>query len=211
MGAAGLFVIMAMTDGQWPRAIEPVSTSDAVDITRCTSSVGFVETTRPYDFFGARASEAGNSLRQRLLVINDHEGRQRRFTGQTDWHIEWRPCYEAVQNGCRIGGVVSQVHVTYTLPRWADRASAPPGLRDRWDRYIAGLTAHEKGHGAVAVEVARHIERELVGLHDNESCNAVSLRAAAKVEAVMQRGEDMQRAYDRMTGHGSDQGAVFPF
>ena len=202
---------MTFTDSEWSRALDGPQLPATIAVTRCSSHVTLNEQVKPYSFFGARADDAGQSLRQRLLVTTDFDGRPRRFTGQTDWHIEWRACYEAVRNGCRIGGIVSTVHVAYTLPRWADRDSAPTALRDRWDRYIGGLTNHEKGHGAIALKVAGLIDTDLVGLVDGDSCASLNARAQSMVEQAMQRGEQMQREYDRMTSHGSAQGAVFPF
>ncbi len=178
---------------------------------RCTSEARLSESVNHYDFFGARADAAGSSLRQRLLVSTDYQGREKRFTGQTDWHIEWRACFEPAGLTCRIGGVSSVVKVTYTLPRWVDRPNAPPGWRDRWDRYITSLAAHEKGHGAIALEVARLIEQALVGLENNEGCEALNLASSRVVDEVMSRGEALQRDYDRVTAHGSTQGARFPF
>ena len=55
------------------------------------------------------------------------------------------------------------------------------------------------------------IDEALVGLVDNDSCDALTAEAARRVEGVMQRGENLQREYDRSTGHGSTQGAQFPF
>jgi predicted secreted Zn-dependent protease len=199
-----------MTDREWTNpgmpAEPPVSLGQL-----CTSEAKLSESVKYYDFFGTRADSAGTSLRQRLLVSTDYQGRENRFTGQTDWHIEWRSCFEPVGTSCRIAGVTSVVNVTYTLPRWADRRSAPPGVRDRWDRYITSLAAHEKGHGAIALEVARMIERSLVGLHSEEGCEALNVRSAGIVDDVMTHGEALQREYDRVTAHGSTQGARFPF
>lgn len=209
--AVGLLAFLSFSDGEWGRMFDRTDVASSVDVSRCTSHAGFVEQVRTYDFFGSRAPDASQSLRQRLLVSNDHEGRSKRFTGQTDWHIEWRACFEARGFGCRIGGVVSTVNVTYTLPRWADRETAPPHLRDKWDRYIASLAAHEKGHGAISYQVAGLIDQALVGLVDTHSCDALSSVAGQVVEQVMQRGEALQRDYDRATGHGSTQGAQFPF
>ena len=204
-------MVLALSDSDWGRLIERPNPAAAVEAARCTSQASLVEKVAGYEFFGARAADAGHSLRQRLLVSSDYAGRQKRFTGQTDWHIEWRACLEAHGKGCRVSGVVSTVNVTYTLPRWADREAAPPHLRERWDRYITSLAAHEKGHGTIAHHVADMIDEALVGLVDDDSCDALTAEAARRVEGVMQRGEDLQREYDRATGHGSTQGAQFPF
>lgn len=219
LSAVGLLVLLAHSEGEWRQLLErPVrvaafgqSIGEAIDVGRCSSNARLVETVNTYDFYGSREADAAQSLRQRLIVTSDYSGQKKRFTGQAEWHIEWRPCFEARGNGCRIGGVASTVNVTYTLPRWADRDGAPGQLRGRWDRYMASLAEHEKGHGRIALEVAKIIEDELVGLGNTESCNAVNTDAARLVDLIMQRGEAMQREYDRATGHGSLQGAQFPF
>lgn len=211
LSAVGLVTLLALSDGEWARVARLETEAPTPRPGICTSHSNVVENARHYEFFGSREADAGSSLRQRLLVTTDYQGRQRRFTGQTDWHIEWRACFEPSGGRCRIGGVTTTVHVTYTLPRWADRDEAPPQLRDRWDRYVTSLAAHEKGHGAIASEVARLIEAALVGRDDENGCETLNVQSTAIVEDVMQRGEAMQREYDRVTAHGGRQGALFPF
>ncbi len=208
--AVGLAALVAMTDSEWVSAFNAPEAPARLEVQRCRSKTSLVENVRQYDFFGAQETDAGTSLRQRLLVTSDFQGRQKRFTGQTDWHIEWRACFEQDGPACRVGAVIATVHVTYTLPRWADRDAAPQPLRERWDRYLGSLATHEKGHGAIAHDVAQLIDQTLVGRAE-DSCDALNLRATTLVEEVMRRGETMQRDYDRATAHGSKQGAVFPF
>lgn len=211
MGAVGALTFLAVAD------LDPVRQADAAPVPkrieppRCTSSTTLDEKISTYDFFGAQASEADRSLRQRLLVSQDFSGQTKRFAGQADWYIEWSTCVQPVAAGCRIEGVTATVHVTYTLPHWADRDGASPALRARWDRYSTSLLTHEKGHGAVALQVGRLLEADLLGLEDLGSCDLLRTETAARVEAVMRRGEAMQNEYDRWTEHGSTQGAVFPF
>jgi len=211
LSAIGLIVLLSLAESNRISPTMPVEMSPERPPRLCASGINLVENVRNYEFFGIRAEAASTSLRQRLLVSMDYEGRERRFTGQTDWHIEWRACFEQEATRCRIGGVTSTVNVTYTLPKWADRDAAPARLRDRWDRYIAGLTVHEKGHGTVAHDVARDIEAELVGMVSTEGCDALNSASVRVVDEVMNRGETRQREYDRATFHGSTQGAQFPF
>lgn len=210
-GAVGIVALLALTEADWGRAVERTSADGQHGVGRCVSDVRLVETVKTYEFFGARADAASRSLRQRLLVTSDYEGREKRFTGQTDWHIEWRACFETRIGRCRISGVVSSVNVTYTLPEWVDRRFASPDLRARWDRYIASLAEHEKGHGRVAAHVAKLIDEAIVGMESTAGCEALGQDAARVVDEVMQRGEALQRYYDRTTSHGSAQGAEFPF
>lgn len=176
----------------------------------CTSSVKLAERTRNYDFFGARPSDANEDFRARLLSASDHTGRVQRFAGQADWNIEWQTCLERQPGRCRIAGIELTVNVLYTLPRWADRDGSTQETRERWDRYAQNLAAHERGHGEIALQVARMIETDLVGV-GADTCAALDLEAASRIRGMMRQGEAMQNAYDRATQHGVTQGASFPF
>ncbi len=277
--AVGIVVALALSDAGLRKPVALDAQAPIPQVPTCVSKSNLFEKVVTYEFFGAHAEAAGHSLRQRLLVTHDYSGQRRAFTGQTDWHIEWRACLESVPLeqiatawqresreaarkikdlehasdsvgkesaleqaaiarehvsreaareisglehsfnsarkegavGCRIGGIVSSVHVTYTLPRWADRNAAPLRLRERWDRYIESLAAHERGHGAIAQRVADLIQEALVGRISGSGCDSLTAEAGSVVEEIMLRGETMQREYDRATGHGSAQGARFPF
>lgn len=176
----------------------------------CTSTVKLAERTRHYDFFGARPADANQDLRARLLSASDHAGRVQRFAGQADWNIEWQTCLERQPGQCRIAGIELTVNVLYTLPRWADRDFSTRETRARWDRYARNLAEHERGHGEIALQVARMIEADLVG-QSAETCAALDVEASRRIAGLMRQGEAMQNAYDRATQHGITQGASFPF
>jgi predicted secreted Zn-dependent protease len=207
---ASLFLLAFAPAGSQP-SIEKVSANNGIEIVRCRSHARLNERVNQYPFFGARTEEASRSLRDALLISTDFAGRKKRFAGQADWNIEWRPCMEPFGAGCRIGGVESVVNVTYTLPRWVDLARGEAPMRGRWQKYAESLYQHEKGHGRIALEVANLIESQIVGLTDAADCGAVNAEAARRVEQAMRAGEAMQNAYDQETGHGIAQGAVFPF
>ena len=140
-------------------------------------------------------------------------GREKRFTGQTDWHIEWRACFEHERHGAAGSAASPPPSTSPTRCRsWADRDAAPAHLRERWDRYIVKLTAHEKGHGEIARR-GRPVDRGGARRphRSTSGCDTLNADAAAIVDEVMQRGEALQREYDRTTGHGTTQGAHFPF
>jgi predicted secreted Zn-dependent protease len=205
------FFLLAFAPADNQPSIEKVSANAGIEIVRCRSHARLSERFNHYPFFGARTEEAGRSLRNALLISTDFAGRQKRFAGQADWNIEWRPCLEPFGAGCRIGGVESVVNVTYTLPRWVDLARGEAPMRGKWRKYAESLYQHEKGHGQIALEVAHVIESQLVGLTDAADCGVVNAEAARRVEQAMRAGEAMQNAYDQETGHGTAQGAVFPF
>ncbi len=216
-GALSLLSLLALTNGSWSRLTDdgwylPDRFRANTDIVnRCASPTKLVEQIKHYEFVGADAREADRAFRRALLFSVDYSGQRRRFAGRTDWHIEWQPCHEPIGTGCRITGVALTAHATYTLPRWANRDLTNKRLSARWDRYIKSLYEHERGHGRIALRVANHIERDLVGLANFSDCSALQIEAAQRVATVMRQGEAMQNAYDRTTGHGTKQGAVFPF
>ncbi|MGE0626443.1 MAG: DUF922 domain-containing protein [Hyphomicrobiaceae bacterium] len=210
-GALGALAIVSVSDAGFNHMFGLGPEAGTSRAPACTSNVELIETVRYYDFFGSQRAEADRSLRRRLLVSHDFAGRVKRFAGQADWNIEWRTCLEPFGAGCRVSGLVATVRVGYTLPRWADRASASDQIGSRWDSYATNLLAHERGHGRIALETAHLIQEGVVGLQDAQNCDAVSTEATNVVNEAMRRGEVMQNEYDRVTGHGRRQGAVFPF
>jgi predicted secreted Zn-dependent protease len=210
-GGVATFLLLAFAPADGKPLVEKVAAHSGIEIVRCRSQARLNEHVNQYPFFGVRKEEAGQSFRKALLVSTDYAGRKKRFAGQADWNIEWRPCLEPFGAGCRIGGVDSVVNVTYTLPRWADLARGEKPMRGRWQKYAESLYQHEKGHGRIALQVAHIIEAQLVGLMDAGDCSVVNAEAARRVEAAMRTGEALQNAYDQETGHGIAQGAVFPF
>ena len=211
--AVAVLAVLSVSNLEFGRLVQPFAHGSGHPGPEdyCVPGSHLVEKFHYYEFFGAGAKEADRSFRQRLLVNQDFTGRTKRFAGQATWHIDWQPCLQPMGMLCRIGGVSSNVHVTYTLPGWVDRAIAGHRIGTRWDSYGTNLLAHEKGHGRIALKVAHMIEREVTGLVDLRGCEAVKAEAARIVTRIMREGEAMQNDYDRVTGHGNLQGARFPF
>jgi predicted secreted Zn-dependent protease len=104
------------------------------------------------------------------------------FWGYAEWRVNW-------SSTCNVN-----LRITYTYPRWANREKASPKLRARWDRFIANLITHEKGHGTHGRNAAAEI--------DKTAC-------AKDPVGIAKRWSNQDVIYDRKTNHGETQGAVF--
>jgi predicted secreted Zn-dependent protease len=104
------------------------------------------------------------------------------FWGYAEWRVNWSA-------KCLVN-----LRITYTIPRWADRDKASPKLRARWDRFIANLITHEKGHGTNGRNAAAEI--------DKTAC-------AKDPVGIAKRWSHQDVIYDEKTNHGATQGAVF--
>jgi predicted secreted Zn-dependent protease len=134
----------------------------------------------------------------------------RRFDGYTRWNVSWRYTFKSGGGQCTIDRVTTEVKVTTTLPRWADEARADNPLRDQWRRYLAALTQHEDGHAQNGLGAARDIDAGIARLPAEPNCGAMGERANAAGQAVLRQYNQRDLDYDRETGHGRSQGAVFP-
>ncbi len=159
-----------------------------------------------YDVRGATAAQ----LRTEMSARGPVGPGGGRFDGYTRWYVSWRYAFRSGNSQCAIDRVTTDVKVTTTLPRWADEARADGALRDQWRRYLAALTQHEDGHAQNGLGAARDIDAAIARLPAESNCDAMSARANAAGQAILRQYNQRDLDYDRDTGHGRSQGAVFP-
>ncbi|MBN1421220.1 MAG: DUF922 domain-containing protein, partial [Planctomycetes bacterium] len=110
------------------------------------------------------------------------------------------------------------VETEILLPRWTNRDRACPAAQREWDRFIAGLRAHETGHhdeAKKALEAAKPRAGATSGASDCSQDIAGS-QASVGIEGPFQAESDRLLAaidaaadpYDERTEHGAKQGAV---
>lgn len=126
----------------------------------------------------------------------------------TTWRVEWY--YSLAHDGraCRLEDTRVSVDITYTMPRWLDRAGARRRLINYWDEFEQSLWTHERGHGDIGVEVAREVDAALGRFGARATCEALQQDANARASAVIENST-RDRDYDARTGHGRTQGAYF--
>lgn len=157
-----------------------------------------------YEVSGKSRAAIAAALRQHGPRI---QGTQ--FFGLTEWKVsaEYRPTERAA--GCGIDDLTVHVAVQTHLPRWTPAAGAPADLDRAWDRFVTALDEHEHGHRALAEEAADAIRQRLATVR-TPACDQLDPVAHQEMIGVMKEYESRNIAYDRATGHGRTQGAVWP-
>jgi len=149
--------------------------------------------TRTYDITGTTG--AG------LVVAMDRRGPKHGFMtraiAQTAYTVDWDFDVSHSNGACQLRQANGTLNLTYTFPHVA--STATPALQRRWDRFFAGVRAHEESHGRIAREMMRTTERSIAGLRvaNDPSCYKTRREAQLRIKAVYAEYEAKQIAFDR--------------
>jgi predicted secreted Zn-dependent protease len=119
----------------------------------------------------------------------------------TAWRLRW-DVPGSLEGKCQPDKAVVTLDVTVGLPRLANSETVPPAVLQRWQRYIAAVTAHEANHVRIANAGRKAV---LHAIHESDC--AAGPQAAEDAMAAMDRRND---EYDRVTRNGWTEGAHFP-
>lgn len=126
------------------------------------------------------------------------------------WYVSWRYEYYTNSGRCALEYIDVSVEIEYTLPKWVTQFMGGKETRIKWLKYIDALKKHEHGHGDIGISAANDIEKALLRLGSNPSCRALGEEANAIGYRILDNYGKREVEYDRSTGHGRTQGAVFP-
>lgn len=116
----------------------------------------------------------------------------------TTFDLKWSRDYREEAGGCRLASVRPWLTIIY---RWPE---APPGLEPqvaaRWQRFIEGIRAHERVHGAMIVEMVKKIEAFSTGLAaDNDpGCHKVRATLQKRLGELSAEQREKSRDFDRV-------------
>jgi predicted secreted Zn-dependent protease len=158
----------------------------------------------------AIAGQTAAELRAAMNRRGPLDASRERFDAVTNWWINWYYRYGRSGTRCTIASADVRVRIVFTLPRWRPGPGAAPALVRKWNRYLQALRRHENGHSGHAVVEGKRILTGLRRLAPRPSCAQLGAAADALGHAEIRRGNAWDVAYDRRTGHGATQGAVFP-
>ena len=102
-----------------------------------------------------------------------------------------------------------EVQVTVVMPVWTDVFSAPPADRAEWTRYIGVLASHEAIHERIDVDAAEELAAALTRLPRSPTCEEIDAAVVTAKDAAFRRMDARNLEFDRATGHGATQSAVF--
>jgi len=132
------------------------------------------------------------------------------YDGFTSWYVKWRYEYYYKNGYCSLEAVDVSVDVEYTLPRWVLKPLGNQKTWINWNRYSDALKKHEDGHRDFGIEAARKIEAALLSIGSRPRCDTLGDDASAIAYRILDDFRKKEVEYDRKTGHGRTQGAVFP-
>ena len=121
-----------------------------------------------------------------------------RAIAHTNFKLTWTRDYQARAGACVLASARPKLIITYTLP--SPSAPLPPTVQKNWEVFIAGVSAHEKVHGADIVDMVRKIEAATVGLSvaDDPKCSKIRIEMTRRLSELSQAQRQASRDFDRV-------------
>lgn len=87
--------------------------------------------------------------------------------------------------------------ITYRLPKPSQKL--PAATQKLWEKFSAGVSAHEKVHGEFIVEMVKAIEAATVGLSvpGDPECKKIRTEMTKRLSALSQAQRQKSRDFDR--------------
>ena len=108
--------------------------------------------------------------------------------------------YTESRGYCRVSEAAVTVRAKVILPRWRQRGRAEQDVRTVWDTLSSDIKRHEEGHVVIAKNHARELERALLALRRQRTCEAVAVEARAMAARILERHDRAQDEFDRIEG-----------
>jgi predicted secreted Zn-dependent protease len=159
-----------------------------------------------YDVMGGSVGELLGSLKEMGRAATQTDSNFARTTWTVTWTGEWAP--PPGDTLCAVTASSVRLESRMALPRWRPAPGAPAGLATDWASFVRRLTGHENGHLVTAVAAARGVDEQLKRLRGG--CATMEAAARATIDSVVASFRVVDEDYDRRTGFGAQQGAVWP-
>jgi predicted secreted Zn-dependent protease len=124
---------------------------------------------------------------------------QTRAIAHTTFDLKWSRKYEPMQDGsCRLTTARPHLTIIYRLPKPSSKL--PPDTQKLWDRFIDGITAHERVHGEHILDMVRKIEAFSVGftVPDDSGCKKIRQELTKRLSELSQEQRATSRDFDRI-------------
>ncbi len=154
-----------------------------------------VETVKTYAIAGTSGAELYESIGERGPLL----GPKVRAIAHTDFKLTWTRKYEPQPDGaCTITVNIPRLIITYTLPK--PSAQLPASTRRSWQRFIAGVEAHERVHGGYIKDMVKEIEAMSVGFSvpDDPKCNKIRAELTKRLGEISKRERQRNSDFDKV-------------
>jgi len=127
----------------------------------------------------------------------------------SQWRWSFRYMTRPQGGRCRLSEATVLLRSRIVLPEWTNVSTAPRQIARGWRPFLDALRRHEEGHRNRAKAQGVFLWQSLLGL-EAADCDALQVLVKNIADRVIAEGREAQVAYDRDTGHGVTQGAVWP-
>lgn len=160
-----------------------------------------VEKIEPYAVSGQSGAELYRSIGE-----NGPKLGIARAIAYTNFKLTWGVRdYKPSGEDCVLTAGRPKLIITYTLPK--PSGPLPPAVQKNWDTFIAGVSAHEKVHGASMVQMVHDIEAVTDGLTlaDDPKCSKTRAEVVRRLDAISKTRVQASRDFDRVEfGNGGN-------
>lgn len=153
------------------------------------------EIIKTYAIAGNSGAELYDSIGERGPLL----GPKVRAIAHTDFKLTWTRKYEPQPAGaCTITVNIPKVIITYTLPKAP--AQLPAQTRKSWQRFIAGVEAHERVHGGYVKDMVKEIEAMSVGFSvpDDPKCSKIRVELTKRLGEISKKERQRNVDFDKV-------------
>ncbi len=155
-----------------------------------------VEKVETYAISGQSGEQLYRSIGENGPLIR---GAKTRTIAYTNFKLTWGVRdYKPRGKDCVLTAARPKLIITYTLP--SPSAPLPPAVQKNWEVFIAGVSAHEKVHGASIVQMVHDIEVATDGLTvaDDPKCSKTKAEVVKRLDAISRARVQASRDFDRV-------------
>jgi predicted secreted Zn-dependent protease len=157
-----------------------------------------VVATKSYSYFdikGKTADELDQQLSTRGPTAN---GSSARHPGATKIRFGGDATYVQENGRCRVRSARVTVHTTIILPRWDKRNGASKQLSMIWDALSSDIKRHEEHHAEIAKAQARTMEREILALPPQPTCDRMQELVTEVSNRAIEKHDRLQARFDQV-------------
>jgi predicted secreted Zn-dependent protease len=160
--------------------------------------------TKTYSYFriGGRTAEDLDRELEKRGPVTRNTGH--RHPGATEIKFGGEVTYMDRGGRCSVGGARVTLRTHIILPRWSNRNRTTADLAFIWDTLSADIKRHEERHAEIARTHARQLERELLDLLSDGSCDALEKQVADTTRQVLQSHDRQQLRFDQVEAANFD-------
>jgi predicted secreted Zn-dependent protease len=163
-------------------------------------AAGAASISKSYSYFSIGGSTL-DEIESQLAERGPHvQSSGRRHPGVTQMEFKSRIGYGEQNGRCRIVQADVTVKAKVILPKWRRSKQADREVRLIWDTLAADIKRHEESHVVIAKNHARELERALLAIDRQPTCQQTAEKIKEVTAKVLARHNAAQDEFDRVEG-----------